>query len=310
MSLTLSDAGALLLACTHPGVKLLGVNINYPSAYGGLAASGLLGYYNHAHVPLGLKRPFTNATFFDDYEYKNGEYASKVAYHWRHNASLPWGDVSGTWDPVELYRKVLSEQQDHAVTVTSIGFLDNLSGLLSSGPDAYSPRTGRQLVMEKVKELVVMGGSYPTGYEFNFFGYNSSATAHVVNTWPGPITFIGDQVGRRVFTGAPLTSDGPEGDPVRAAYTWYSGYNKSRNSWDPLTVMYAIEGLGRLFYVGNDTGRNHVYPDGRNAWRQGDTGWKHQYLELAVSEQMAADIIDDRLMQGAINHAHCNHYPI
>ncbi|KAL2813766.1 inosine-uridine preferring nucleoside hydrolase-domain-containing protein [Aspergillus cavernicola] len=299
------DAGALLLACSHPGVKLLGVNINYPSIYSGLAASSLLGYYNHAHVPLGLKRPFTNATFFDDYEYVNGEYTSKVAYNWRHNASFPWANVSGTWNPVELYRKLLSEQEDQTVTIASIGFLDNLSDLLSSQPDTYSPLTGRQLVIEKVNELVVMGGSYPSGYEFNFFGYNSTAAAHVVNTWPGAVTFIGDKVGHYVLSGARLTIEGPERDPVRAAYTWYSGYNKSRSSWDPLTVLYAVEGLGRIFRVGGRSGHNHVYPDGRNVWRSWSNGWSHHYLELAVSNETAGSILDEKFIEGAVGAAYC-----
>jgi hypothetical protein len=91
-----SDAGALLLAFTHPDANLLGVNVNYPSTYSALAVSALLGYYNHSDVPLGLIRPYTNITWLDDFAYENGEYASKVAYHWREFSPLPWGDVRGT----------------------------------------------------------------------------------------------------------------------------------------------------------------------------------------------------------------------
>jgi hypothetical protein len=110
---------------------LLGVNINYPSSYSALAASSLLGYYGHSQVPIGLKRPFTNITFFDSYTYEHGEYASKVAYNWRQHASLPWKDVSRTWDPVELYRRLLSHEEDQSVTIVSIGFFDNVSIFLN-----------------------------------------------------------------------------------------------------------------------------------------------------------------------------------
>ncbi|KAK7404148.1 hypothetical protein QQX98_010052 [Neonectria punicea] len=216
------DAGALLLALTHNRADILGININYPAMYSGLAASSLLGYYGHPDVPLGVKRPLSNDTYFDDYIFQNGEYVSKVAYHWRGNASLPWQDASGTWDPVELYRKVLSEQDDHSVTIASIGFLDNLSGLLSSSGDAYSKLSGKDLVTAKVRELVVMGGSYPSGREYNFFGYNATAVAHVVNTWPGAMIFSGGELGERVMSGARLTVEGPDEDPVRAAYQWYT----------------------------------------------------------------------------------------
>lgn len=105
------------------------MNINYPSTYTALATSSILGYYNHSHVDIGLRRPFTNSTFFDFYYYEHGEYASKVAYHWSRYASLPWMDVESTWDPVQLYRKLLSEADD-GVTIASIGFLENVSSYL------------------------------------------------------------------------------------------------------------------------------------------------------------------------------------
>jgi hypothetical protein len=96
-----------------------------------------------------------------------------------------------------------------------------LSALLSSPPDPYSSLTGSELVLSKVAELVIMGGSYPSGHEYNFFGYNATAAAHVVNNWPGSVTFVGDQVGKHVLSGGRLALGGPERDPVRAAYTWY-----------------------------------------------------------------------------------------
>lgn len=74
----------------------------------------------------------------------------------------------------------------------------------------------------KVKELVIMGGAYPCGYEYNFYGSNASATAHVVNTWPGPMTFSGGELGATVYSGARLTVEGPVSDPVNAAYRWYT----------------------------------------------------------------------------------------
>ncbi|KAL2787680.1 inosine-uridine preferring nucleoside hydrolase-domain-containing protein [Aspergillus keveii] len=294
------DAGALLLAFTHPDANLLGVNVNYPSTYSALAVSALLGYYNHSDVPLGLIRPYTNITWLDDFAYENGEYASKVAYHWRDFSPLPWGDVRGTWEPVKLYRKLLAGQSDGTVTIVGIGFFDNLSALLSSQPDPYSPLTGSELILSKVAELVIMGGSYPSGREYNFFGYNASAAAHVVNHWPGSITFLGDQVGKYVLSGGRLALGGPERDPVRAAYTWYNGKRRWRPSWDPLTMLYAIEGLGAVFRVGSNGGHNYVYPDGRNVWRSGDDGRSQRYLELALPNETAGAILDDKFLLGAI----------
>ncbi|KAL4964635.1 inosine-uridine preferring nucleoside hydrolase-domain-containing protein [Aspergillus stella-maris] len=301
------DTAALLLACTHPEVDLLGVNVNYPSTYSGLAASSILGYYGFSHLPIGLTRPFTNATFFDHYAYQHGEYASKLAYHWREYAALSWIDVSSTSDPVDLYRRLLSHEEDRTVTIASIGFLDNLSGLLSSAPDLYSSLPGRELVEEKVSELVIMGGQYPSGQEFNFAGHNATAAAHVVNAWPGRITFSGFEMGQDVYSGADLMVNGPENDPINAAYRWYNGYNIPRESWDPLTVLYAINGLGDIFAFGNEGGHNYVYPNGTNVWQPEDKlEGSHSYLKLKVGTSVAGALLDKLFLHGALNVAKCS----
>lgn len=127
-----SDAGALLLASTAPSVKLLAVNVNYPSSYSVLAASAILNHYGHADVPIGARRPLTNATFFDSWSYNLGEFASKVAYHYS-GGSLPWGRADDAWDPVRLYRKCLAEAPDGSVTIASIGFFENVSPSIGLG---------------------------------------------------------------------------------------------------------------------------------------------------------------------------------
>lgn len=66
-----------------------------------------------------------------------------------------------------------------------------------------------------------MGGEYPSGREFNFYSYSPSATARVVNTWPGKMIFSGKELGDTVMTGARFTTQGPRCDPARAAYEWY-----------------------------------------------------------------------------------------
>jgi hypothetical protein len=104
---------------------LLAVNVNTQSSYSALAVSALLAHYGRLNVPIGIKRPLINATFLDTWAYELGEYASKIAFHWS-GGTLPWGHAEEAWDPVELYRKVLSEAEDGTVTIASIGFLDNV----------------------------------------------------------------------------------------------------------------------------------------------------------------------------------------
>jgi hypothetical protein len=173
-----------------------------------------------------------------------------------------------------------------------------LSGLLNSTADSYSRLSGPELIAAKVAELVIMGGEYPSGYEYNFWGGNASLTGHVVNNWSGPIVFLGLEVGLKVLTGGPLMEEGPDDDPVRAAYIYYT-YCKPRYSWDPLTVLYAIEGLGELFEYGNQNGYNRVTANGSNQWVDDGTVTSQRWLKLKGDGTVAAEHIDRLFLEGS-----------
>ncbi len=151
-----------------------------------------------------------------------------------------------------------------------------------------------------------MGGSYPASSKpsWNFAGSgNPRLAAHVVNTWDGRVVFLGGDVGKHVLTGGPLLARGPEGDPVRRAYRLY-GYGKPRPSWDPLAVWYAVYGLGGLFVVGNEGGRNFVEGDGGNRWvwegeNEGGRSGRQVFLRLAVGNETAAEVVDGLFLEGA-----------
>jgi hypothetical protein len=173
-----------------------------------------------------------------------------------------------------------------------------LSGLLNSTADEYSKLDGRELVRAKVSELAIMGGSYPSGRSWNFWGSNPSLTAHVINTWDGKITFIGDDVGKHVLSGGPLIASKLEDDPVRMGYIYY-GFGKPLPSWDPLTVLYVANGLGSLFEIGHDRGYNNILANGTNEWVYDGTEKKQQYLRLRTSNDTAAAELDRLFMDAA-----------
>ena len=180
-----------------------------------------------------------------------------------------------------------------------------LSGLLNSTGDASSPLSGRELVAAKVKELVVMGGEYPSGREYNFWGSNASLTAHVVNTWDGsPVTFIGEELGRNVLSGQRLITEGPDGDPVRAAYRWYT-YGEARQSWDPLAVLYAVSDeteRDEMFSLKGEEGYNAVDGrDGSNKWVwQGErAGAVHHWTTLRGTEAAMGERLDEMYLKAS-----------
>ena len=228
-----------------------------------------------------------------------------MAAEWS-GGSVPWFQVNKTWNPVELYRKTLSEAKNSSVTIASIGFMGSISGLLNSTADQYSPLDGYALVKAQVKELVVMGGGYlperSLDQEYNFARQEAP---HVVNTWPDcvPMTFLGAEVGVEVLTGARLTTCGPSDDPVRASFVWWGGTNHSQYSWDHLTMVYAGEGLGKWFEYGNANGYNYVYPNGTNIWVEDERRTSQHYLKLKISNTTVAKELDRLLLRGAWKYA-------
>ena len=144
-----------------------------------------------------------------------------------------------------------------------------------------------------------MGGFYPTGRRsWNFWGSDPSLAAHVISTWEGRIVFLGNDVGKHVLTGGPLMSKGPETDPVRMAYIYYS-YGTPRGSWDPLTVLYAANGLCDLFEFGNEYGHNHIEPDGTNRWIWDSQTTNQFFLRLKASPETATAEVDRLFLEGA-----------
>ncbi|KAH8427047.1 uncharacterized protein LDX57_004765 [Aspergillus melleus] len=298
------DAGALLLACANKKTNLLAVNINQPSIYSAMAVLNMLGYYKLPRVPVGVRSPRTNETYLDTTSFEHGEYASKITHHWKGYLS-PVHQRGQDWlvhDPVRLYRHYLAQAGPNGVKIASLGQLDNLADLLDSSGDNLSTLSGYELVSRTVKELIIMGGEYPHGLEDNF-RLSPGAAAKVSLDWPGKIVFAGAELGQNVFSGARFITQGNASDPVRAAYEWYNGYNRSRQSWDPLTMLYALEGPTKTFKLAGTSGHNFVYPNGTNVWMKGNLQYPRAYLKLKVWNETVAAKLDNLYLRGAARFA-------
>ncbi|KAI1205412.1 nucleoside hydrolase [Annulohypoxylon truncatum] len=298
------DVGSLTVANVlhnYGLADLRGVAINTGSKYGALAANALNTFFGNGDIPIAAMRPLTNESFFDTYTYTLSEYASKIAYNWPRSLN----DSSTTPTPLELYRSVLSAAEDHSMTLISIGFLTNLAALLDSPADDISSLAGPALISAKVKELVIMGGEYPSGWEFNFGGGDPASTYRVVNNWPRsvPVTYSGGELGGNIYSGETLTREALPDSPVLAAYQWYVGRCSTiRESWDPVTTLYGIVGLegfrelgiGKLFKYGNRIGYNKVATNGSNAWVNDTAVSNQHWLTLAngVTNSTVAGVLN------------------
>jgi pyrimidine-specific ribonucleoside hydrolase len=246
-------------------VRLLGVMADVDNRWNAAAIDALNTWYGRPDLPVGVPAGAP--------EVPEG-YSRLLAQQWPH-AGRPV-------DAVALYRRLLTAQPDHSVTIVAIGALTNLAELL---------RTDRELVARKVARTVVMGGEYPraSAPEWNF-GLDLDATRQVVGGWPGPVVYDGFEVGARIFVGNGVCAAHAPGSPVRAVFDQLYGCGTAQQdgTWDPTAVHYAIYGTAGALRHAGAGGHNTVTADGINRWQPG--GHRQRYLVLTDPAKLSGQI--------------------
>lgn len=191
------------------------------------ALNGMLNQAGYGDVPLGRSFAFIEDT---------SEYWGTLSAFARADFPIE--------ESVSLYRRILSESEKPVVICTT-GYLQNISALLKSQPDGCSDKIGVDLVREKCRGIYVTGGSYPTGFDNNFFATYGAVDAvqTVVNLCPVDLYFVTQTVGG-AFTCGDLIQKldtGMEDPLTRALSAW--GTEIGRHAWDPESVYVASVGL-------------------------------------------------------------------
>lgn len=131
----------LLRAHKKGEIRLLGVGINACMEYSAASVDGFINLEGVENIPLGIDPDGTD--FMGDhlkYQKNLAPYAKKYKKN------------SDCENAVSLYRRLLAESAGN-VEIAEVGFLQVIAGLLSSGPDEFSDKTGVELVKEKVKKI-------------------------------------------------------------------------------------------------------------------------------------------------------------
>jgi len=225
-------------------------------------------YFNKEDIPVGV--PKGNALTLRDFQHWTDTLIAKYPHRIKKNDEAE--------DAVELYRKLLSKQSANSVTIVTIGFLTNLDGLLKSTADKYSSLNGKELVAEKVKQLVCMAGRFPEGYEFNV-DKDIPASQFVFTNWPTNILFSGFEIGEKIKAGLPLIynnsiQNSPVKDVFRICIPMAKEDSAGRKSWDETAVMVAVKGFAPYYHL--HYGHIEVANDGKNTWT--DSGKTQAYM--------------------------------
>lgn len=274
---------AILNALADRGeARILGMNCCTSSPWGAPCLEALNTYYGRPDIPVGTLK---KSGFLPQSEY-NRQIAERFPHRLQRGEDAP--------DATEVYRRLLGKQRDHNAVVIATGPLPNLQRLLNSGPDRWSPLTGRDLVRRKVILLSIMGGHYPDGKEWNF-EQDAPAAAQVLRDWPSPIVCSGAEIGARIFTGRRLHTETPPENPVHAAYALFPGVDKDRESWDETAVLAAVRGPGSHWTVQNG-GTITVDPKtGASHWSAANPG-QHAYLVERDAPEVVKRAIEDLMV--------------
>ena len=276
---------AVLHALADQGeVQILAMGLSGKNRWSPLCLDALNAYFRRPEIPIGVVK----GPAFE----RRSRYAETIANEFPHTLK----SADDAPDAAGLYRQVLAGQPDKSIVMVSVGQVTNFRNLLKTGPDKHSGLGGVDLVKQKVKAWVCMGGKMPEGREANLI-HDGPAAAYAVEHWPTPILFSGWEIGQQIMTGAGLRK-APEGTPVRRAYELYNGLN-DRQSWDQTAVLYAVRGLdGGLsdYWDLGTEGYLHVNQDGSNEWRALPDK-DHAYLVRKMDPKKIAAVIEGLMLR-------------
>ncbi len=225
-------------------------------------------YFKKPNIPIGV--PKGKALELRDFQHWTDTLLAKFPHKIKSNDDVP--------DAIEVYRKALASQPDKSVVIVTVGFLTNLSNLLQSKADKYSPLDGKALVAQKVKQLVCMGGRFPAGSEFNV-NQDAPASQYTYTNWPTPIIFSGFEIGVKIKAGIPLIHNPLiANSPVKKVFSisipMAAEDSLGRMSWDETAVLTACGGYESYYKL--QYGHIIVAADGSNTWS--NEGKQQAYL--------------------------------
>ena len=279
------DAVALRLICRfakNGKAKLLGVGINAVMEHSAASLLGFLRAEGLENVPVGIDLSAVDYGGRPPYQKHLAETTGMTVK----NEALP--------DAVRLYRKIL-EDATEKLEIMEIGFFQVIAGVLESGPDDISEKTGLELFKEKVAKVWAMAGKWDgDGERENNFCRTPRAriaAEKFCRLCPVPVTFLGWEVGYQVLTGGCLL----EQDLLHQVMKDH-GSEKGRHSWDPMLVLLALTGdeekagyrsIRGFASVDADTGANHFRENSQGLHRYVVKAWADSAYSQRINEIIA-----------------------
>lgn len=227
------DAGALALLLQYVkkyDLNLLGIANCTSNRYANGAIRAISEYYGFDEPPVGQ---YSGKELLPDGKKYNEAVAKKYC---RYISS-----ATAAQTELEFYRRLLTKAEDASVTIIAVGPLSNLGRVLCEN---------EQLFNRKVDCIIMMGGAFPSGKEFNI-ECDPVAARRVFEKFRGNIICSGFEVGKDIMSGFAREH---ENNPVFDSYRNYLGGKAPylRNSWDLTAVHFAFEGEGEYYSLSKE----------------------------------------------------------
>jgi len=250
-------------------------------------------FYKHPNIPMGTRK--------DSIQFVPWNYSKPIVDKFPHKKTH-----QNVLDATVLYRQILTKSADKDITIVTVGPLKNIQNLINSKPDSISEFTGKQLIEQKVKEFVIMGGKYPAGkWEWNFSGAMEGVTKFVIPEITVPITFSGFEVGLPIKTGKVFNKI-DKNTPLYVGFLhfsnnapwmkeYYNGKIIDNASFDQTAVLYAVRGGINEYWTKVSGSTCLPNEKGGNKWIK-DMNSNHSYLKLKMDEEKLASIIESIML--------------
>jgi hypothetical protein len=286
------DATAIGLANVlqqQGAVNVLGVVSDVRNPVAVAAIDAINTAYGHPDIPLG-------AVAHSNADTAPHGYSDVLARRLRHSVRNS-DDVP---EAVALYRQLLARQPDHSVTIVSLGAYTNLAGLIASP-------TGRALVTEKVKRLVIMDGLFPGGLGPVTNQKLDLAAARAVVAggtdaapWPTPIAWVDGLDGIATRVGSTLCTRAPADNPMRIVYEdLFKCGPVGDGDWDAPALLFALGDSPHVFSVLGRGGAAVINAQGGLSWRA-TSSRRHDFYVHVVDQQTLNQRIE-RLLTRDVN---------
>lgn len=264
------DVGSIALLnrwADEYGFEIAGIVNCTSNRYGTACIDALCTYLGRPDVLIGEYKP-------DGFNTEGLKYNKYIA------ENFPNKYINGeksAMDSTELYEKVLSESEDDGVIVITIGMLNTVWYAYEKNPELFS---------KKVHAVISMAAEYKKGHEYNIFCHAESAK-DFCEKFPGDVFFSGYELGVDIMTGFESADDS---NPLVKAYELYCGENRIRNSWDLVTVMFAVFGTEKYFGL-TETGKVIIDADGNNTYESSENG-NHVFITSVVPKSELENVIN------------------